>query len=65
MLHASLSIIKGIVLALLFVHAQNVWRHYLMSNHYNVFVNHKSLKYIFTHKELNMRQIRWLELIKY
>jgi hypothetical protein len=26
---------------------------------------HKSFKYIFTQKELNMRQRRWLELIKY
>ena len=29
-----------------------------------VFTDHKSLKYIFTQKELNMRQRRWLELIK-
>jgi hypothetical protein len=32
---------------------------------FDVFTDHKSLKYIFTHKELNMRQRRWLELIKY
>ena len=29
-----------------------------------IFTDHKSLKYIFTQKELNMRQRRWLELIK-
>ena len=29
-----------------------------------VYTDHKSLKYIFTQKELNMRQRRWLELIK-
>ena len=29
-----------------------------------VFTDHKSLKYIFTQKELNLRQRRWLELIK-
>lgn len=29
-----------------------------------VYTNHKSLKYFFTQKELNMRQKRWLELIK-
>ncbi|KAK1633026.1 hypothetical protein QYE76_007341 [Lolium multiflorum] len=29
-----------------------------------VCTNHKSLKYIFTQKELNMRQRRWIELIK-
>jgi hypothetical protein len=29
-----------------------------------IFMDHKSLKYFFTLKELNMRQGRWLELIK-
>ena len=29
-----------------------------------IYTDHKSLKYIFTQKELNMRQRRWLELIK-
>jgi hypothetical protein len=46
------------------VHALKIWRHYLMGNHCNIFTNHKSLKYIFTQSELNMRQRRWLELIK-
>jgi hypothetical protein len=35
-----------------------------MGNHCNIFTDHKSLKYIFTQSELNMRQRRWLELIK-
>jgi hypothetical protein len=35
-----------------------------MGMHCDVFTDHKSLKYIFTQKELNMRQRRWLELIK-
>jgi hypothetical protein len=30
----------------------------------DIYTNHKSLKYIFTHLELSMRQRRWLELIK-
>jgi hypothetical protein len=46
------------------VHVLKVWRHYLMGKHCDVFTDHKSLKYIFTQKELNMRQRRWLELIK-
>jgi hypothetical protein len=46
------------------VHALKVWRHYLTGKHFDVFTDHKSLKYIFTQKELNMRQRRWLELIK-
>ncbi|KAK1694608.1 hypothetical protein QYE76_011305 [Lolium multiflorum] len=44
--------------------ALKVWRHYLMGNRCEIYSDHKSLKYIFTQKELNMRQRRWLELIK-
>jgi hypothetical protein len=46
------------------VHALKIWRHYLMGAHYNIYTDHKSLKYIFTQADLNMRQRRWLELIK-
>ena len=35
-----------------------------MGTHCNIFTDHKSLKYILTQSELNMRQRRWLELIK-
>ena len=35
-----------------------------MGNKVHIFIDHKSLKYIFTQSELNMRQMRWLELIK-
>ncbi|KAD3642141.1 hypothetical protein E3N88_31365 [Mikania micrantha] len=41
-----------------------IWRHYLCGDSCDIFTNHKSLKYIFTQKELNMRQRRWLELLK-
>jgi hypothetical protein len=46
------------------VHALKMWRHYLMGTHCNIYTDHKSLKYIFTQADLNMRQRRWLELIK-
>jgi hypothetical protein len=46
------------------VHALKMWTHYLMGTHYNIFIDHKSLNYIFTQADLNMRQRRWLELIK-
>ena len=46
------------------MHALKTWRHYLIGNHCDVYTNHKSLKYICTQKELNLRQRRWLELIK-
>jgi hypothetical protein len=37
------------------VHALKIWRHYLMGAHYNIYTDHKSLKYIFTQADLNMR----------
>ena len=46
------------------VHALKIWIHYLLGNKVYIFMDHKSLKYIFTQSELNMRQRRWLELIK-
>jgi hypothetical protein len=46
------------------VHAVKIWRHYLLGNICHIYIDHKSLKYIFTQSELNMRQRRWLELIK-
>jgi hypothetical protein len=46
------------------VHALKMWRHYLMGTHCNIYTDHKSLKYIFTQADLNMRQTRWIELIK-
>jgi hypothetical protein len=46
------------------VMALRTWRHYLLGNVVHVYTDHKSLKYIFTQPDLNMRQRRWLELIK-
>ncbi len=46
------------------VHALKTRRHYLLGKRCEVFTYHKNLKYIFTQKEINMRQRRWLELIK-
>jgi hypothetical protein len=45
-------------------HALKIWRHYIMGTKCQVYTDHKSLKYIFTQKDLNLRQHRWLELIK-
>jgi hypothetical protein len=46
------------------VHALKIWRHYIIGKRCEVYSNHKSLKYIFTRPDLNLRQRRWLELIK-
>ena len=41
-----------------------IWRHYLYGVPCRIFTDHKSLQYLFTQKELNMRQRRWIELMK-
>jgi hypothetical protein len=46
------------------IHALKILRHYLMGTLCNIYTDHKSLKYIFTPADLNIRQRRWLELIK-
>jgi hypothetical protein len=45
------------------VFALKIWRHYLYGTKFTVFSDHKSLKHIFEHKELNMRQRRWMEVL--
>lgn len=41
-----------------------IWRRYLHGSRFEVYSDHKSLKYLFDQKELNMRQMRWLEFLK-
>ncbi|KAG8500979.1 hypothetical protein CXB51_003063 [Gossypium anomalum] len=46
------------------VFALKIWRHHLYEERCRVFTDHKSLKYLMTQKELNLRQCKWLELVK-
>jgi len=46
------------------VFALKRWRHYLYGARFEVFSEHKSLKYLFDKKELNKRQRRWMEFLK-
>ena len=41
-----------------------IWRHYLYGEKFDLFSDHRSLKYLFSQNELNMRQRRWMELLK-
>jgi hypothetical protein len=38
------------------VHALRIWRHYLIGKRCELYTDHKSLKYIFTQLDLNLRQ---------
>ena len=42
------------------IFALKIWHHYLYGATCEIYTDHKSLKYLFTQKELNMRQRRWL-----
>ena len=46
------------------VFALKTWRHYLYGEKFEVYSDHKSLKYILTQKELNSRQQRWIETLE-
>ena len=46
------------------VFALKMWRHYLFGSKFEVFSDHKSLKYLFSQKELNIHQRKWLEFLK-
>jgi hypothetical protein len=46
------------------VHALKIWRPYLLGIVCHMYTNHKSLKYIFTQSELNMRHRRLLEVVR-
>ncbi|GKB93111.1 putative reverse transcriptase domain-containing protein [Tanacetum coccineum] len=46
------------------VFALKIWRHYLNGTKCTMLTDHKSLQHILNQKELNMRQRRWLELLK-
>ena len=41
-----------------------IWCHYLYGEQFEMYSNHKSLKYIFTQRDLNMRQHRWMEFLE-
>ena len=45
------------------VFAMNRWRSYMYGAKVQILTDHKSLKYIFTQPELNLRQRRWMEFV--
>ena len=46
------------------VFALKIWHHYLYGEEFEVYSDHKSLKYIFTQRDLNMRQRRWMKFLE-
>lgn len=46
------------------VHAVKIWKRHLLGVRCCIYTDNKSLKYMFTQRELNIRQLRWLEFVK-
>ena len=46
------------------VFALKIWCNYLYGEQFEVFSDHKSLRYIFTQRDLNMRQHRGMEYLE-
>ena len=46
------------------VFALKIWRHFLFGETCEILTDHKSLKYLFSQKELNMRQRRWIDYLR-
>ena len=46
------------------VFALKIWCHYLYGKQFEVYSDHKSLRYIFTQRDLNMRQRKWMEFLE-
>ena len=44
--------------------ALKIWKHYFYGEMCFIYTDHKSLKYLPSQRELNLRQRRWMELIK-
>ena len=42
----------------------NIWLHYLYGEQFKVYSDHKSQKYIFMQRDLNMRQHGWMEFLE-
>ena len=41
-----------------------IWHHYLYGEQFKVYSDHKSLKYSFMQRDLNMRQRKWMEFLE-
>ena len=46
------------------VFALKIWHHYLYGEEFEMYSDHKSMKYIFTQRDLNMMQHRWMEFLE-
>ena len=46
------------------IFALKIWHHYIYGEQLEVFSNHKSMKYIFTQRDLYTRQGRWMEYLE-
>lgn len=41
-----------------------ILKHYLYGERFEIYTDHKSLKYLFSQKDINMKQRRWIKFLK-
>lgn len=46
------------------IHDLKAQRHYVYGATFNIFTNHKSIKYLLVYEDINLRERRWLQFIK-
>ncbi|GJW54446.1 putative reverse transcriptase domain-containing protein, partial [Tanacetum coccineum] len=56
------SVASSLGLGCVLMQRGKIWRQYLYGTKSVIYTDHKSLQHIFSQKELNMRQRRWIEL---
>jgi len=44
--------------------ALKIWRHYLYREKFMIYTDYQNLKYLVSRKKFNIRQRRWMELLK-
>ncbi|XP_048431095.1 uncharacterized protein LOC103942437 [Pyrus x bretschneideri] len=46
------------------IFALKIWRYYLYGEKCKIYTDHKSLQHLFTQRDLNLRQRRWIKLLR-
>ncbi|KAA3483194.1 integrase [Gossypium australe] len=57
-------IVNDTIILRIWAHFPTEIRHYLFCENYYIYTDHKSLNYLLTQKELNLRQWKWIEMLK-
>lgn len=46
------------------IHALKMWRHYILGRRFTLMSDHRGLRYLFDHMNLNVGKARWLAILR-